>query len=596
MKFFSTFLATLLAFFTGIFLLFLFFLVIVSSSATQPEPFIKSDSILTMNLSGNIPVKATADPFEEIISGQKSTPISLESIRQNLKKAASDDRIKGIWIQIDMISSSWSTLSEIHDEFTRFKESGKFIYASAGDIGFTEQGYYLATAADSIFAPSEAYFEFNGFVAQISYYENLLEKIGVKPEIFRVGKYKSAVEPYLLSESSPENREQYQTLLNHAKAEFLEKVSLKTGKSTKELDDLMDELYTGSMQAGYDAGLIDALAFPIEVESKVKQRLGLEESKDLETVNFGRYARVSDEKAGITTTQTSNQIAVIYSSGAIMPDLDGFNPLATESSITYGDLAKTLDELEEKDDVKAIVLYIDSPGGSSSTSDMIWDRLKKTREIKPVVAVMGPVAASGGYYIAMGADTVVASPQTITGSIGIFRTMFNAEELMNDRLGITFSEIQTDPHADIMQMTRPLTSSERRQMQLATQQGYERFLAVVAESRNMTRDEVHEVAQGRVWTGQDALENGLVDVLGTLQTGLELAAEMAEIEEYQTITFPKEKDFVQLLMDSGSETALNWTKSLLPAPLENLLMPSSTNQWEFANQNMALMPYTITIE
>lgn len=597
MKFFKTFLATLLAFFTGIFLLFLFFLIMVSSSASQPEPFIKSNSVLTIKMSGNIPVRGTSDPVQELLSGQKSTPVSLESIRKNLKKAASDDRISGIWLQMDMISGSWSTLTEIHDELVAFKNTGKFIYASANDIGLTEPSYYLATAADSIFAPSEAYFEFDGFVAQISYYENLLEKIGVKPEIFRVGKYKSAVEPYLLSESSPENREQYERLLQHAKSEFIEKVSLKTGLSTRKIDDLMDELYTGSMSEAYEAGLIDQLVFPKDVEGKLKQRLDIEADDELETVNFSRYARVSSEKAGLEIPQTENEIAVIYSSGAIMPDLGEINPFAMESSITYGDLAKTLQELEEDDRVKGIVLYIDSPGGSSSTSDMIWDRLKKTTEIKPVVAVMGPVAASGGYYIAMGADTVVASPQTITGSIGIFRTMFNAQELMNERLGITFSEFQTDPHADIMQMTRPLSSSERRQLQRATEQGYERFLSIVAESRHMTRDQVHEVAQGRVWTGQDALDKGLVDVLGDLQTGLDLAAEMAGIETFKTVTFPKEKDFVQLLLESGSDAALKWTISWLPAPLESILdyrVPSLINS--VSNQNMALMPYQITIQ
>ncbi len=597
MKFFKTFLATLLAFFTGIFILFIFFLVVLSSSATQPEPFIKSDSVLTIKFSGAIPVKSTTDPFEEILSGQSQTPVSLESIRQTLKKAALDNRIQGIWLQMDIISSSWATLIELHKELTDFKESGKFIYASAGDIGLSEQSYYLATAADSIFAPSEAYFEFDGFVAQISYYENLLEKIGVKPEIFRVGKYKSAVEPYLLSESSPENREQYQRLLEHAKNEFLDKVSKKSGRSERDLDLLMDELYTGSMIAAYEAGLIDELMFPIDVEQKIKQRLGLAEDKDLETVNFSRYARVSNEKAGIESPQSENEIAVIYSSGAIMPDLGGVNPLASEGSITYGDLAEILTDLEEEDNVKGIVLYIDSPGGSASTSDMIWDRLKKTREQKPVVAVMGTVAASGGYYIAMGADTVVASAQTITGSIGIFRTMFNAQELMNERLGITFSEFQTDPHADIMQMTRPLSPTERRQLQRATEQGYERFLSVVAESREMTRDEVHQVAQGRVWTGQDAFERGLVDVIGNLQTGIDLAAEMAGIEEYKTISLPKEKDILQRLLDSGSDAAVRWTTSWIPAPIENLFEQSSPTLLDAtANQNMALMPYRITIQ
>lgn len=596
MRFLSSFFASLLAFFVAFGLILILSIAIVASSSSDPEPYIQENSVLKIDLRGTLSMRADQDPFEALFN-DGDIPLSIESLRDVLEKAAVDDRINGVWLETEFIGGSWVALEEAHRLITKFKEeSGKFVLASTTDLGFDEMGYYLASTAETIYAPSQAYFEFNGFVMQLSYYQELLEKIGVEPEIFRVGKYKSAVEQWLTDEISPADREQREALLAQVKQEFLSKVSIKTGLSSAELDDLMDELYTGSMIDGHAAGLIDELAFPNEIREAVALAAGVEEVDDLELVEFGRYAKVSRKEAGITEPSSDNELAVVYASGAIMPSIPSDFPFETENSITFNALNKTLNELEEDEDVKGVILFIESPGGSASTSELIWNRLKTFSENKPIYTYMGSVAASGGYYIAAGTQKIYASPNTITGSIGIFRTMFNAEELMNDRLGITLSEVQTDPHADVLTMTRPLSNAERRAMQNATNQGYERFLEVVSESREMTRDEVHTLAQGRVWPGTLALEVGLVDELGTLDDALEALAEEAGIDSYEIERYPEAKDPIEELLGSGSQMLTQWTIQWLPQPLQEFLSQPVVNDPEtMSRQTWALSPIKIDI-
>lgn len=597
MRFLSTFFASLLAFFVAIGLLFILTIAIVASSSSDPEPYIQENTVLKIDLSGTLSMRADQDPFEALFN-EGDVPLSIESLTDVLEKAAVDERISGIWLETEFIGGSWVALEEAHRLLTQFKEeSGKFVLASTTDLGFDEMGYYLASTAETIYAPSQAYFEFNGFVMQLSYYQELLDKIGVEPEIFRVGKYKSAVEQWLTDEISPADREQREALLAQVKGEFLSKVSLKTGLSVAELDDLMDELYTGSMVDGHAAGLIDELAFPNDIRKAVAEAAGIEEVDDLELVDFGRYAKVSRREAGLQENSSDNELAVVYASGAIMPSIPSDFPFESDNSITFEALNKTLDELEDDDDVKGVILFVESPGGSASTSELIWNRLKTFSETKPIYTYMGSVAASGGYYIAAGTQKIYASPNTITGSIGIFRTMFNAEELMNDRLGITLSEVQTDPHADILTMTRPLTGAERRALQNATNQGYERFLEVVAESRNMTRDEVHTLAQGRVWPGSMAQEVGLVDGLGTLDDALAALAEEAGLEDFFIERYPAPKDPLEELFGTSSQMMAQWSIQWLPKPLQEVLsQPMMEDPKAMSRQTWALSPVKIEIQ
>lgn len=597
MRFLSTFFASLLAIFVAFGLIFVLTIAIVASSSSEPEPYLEDKSVLKIDLSGALSMRADQDPFEALLN-EDDVPLSIESLRDVLEKAAVDERINGVWLETEFIAGSWVALEEAHRLLSQFKEeSGKFVLASTTDLGLDEKGYYLASTADSIYAPSQAYFEFNGFVMQLSYYQELLEKIGVEPEIFRVGKYKSAVDQWLTDEISEADREQREALLAQVKGEFLSKVSLKTGLSEAELDDLMDELYTGSMVDGHAAGLIDELAFPDDIRKAVAKAAGVEEVDDLEVVDFDRYAKVGREEAGLQENASDNELAVVYASGAIMPSIPSEFPFESDNSITFEALNETLNELEDDEDVKGVILFVESPGGSASTSELIWNRLKSFSETKPIYTYMGSVAASGGYYIAAGTPKIYASPNTITGSIGIFRTMFNAEELMNDRLGITLSEVQTDPHADVLTMTRPLTAAERRAIQNATNQGYERFLEVVAKSRNMTRDEVHEVAQGRVWPGSLAQEVGLVDSLGTLDDALaDLAAE-AEIDDFVVEQYPAPKDPFEELLGTSSQMMAQWSIQWLPAPLQEALNhPVMANSKAMSRQTWALSPVKIELQ
>jgi len=590
MKFLKTFLASLLGTIIGIMALFLILFLVVSSSSSEPEPYVRSNTVLEIKLTGNIPSKSVSNPIEELFQTGKESP-SLQTLKANLEKAAADDRIAGVWVQTNFVGASWANLESVYGYLQKYKESGKFLYFSTDDIGMNEKAYFLATTADSVFSPEETMFEFDGFFAQLSFYKGTMDKLGIEPEIIRVGKYKSAVEPFIQEESSPESREQLSAILNRASARFISAVEQKTGKTAGEIDELLNGVPDRSVGRAFENDLIDVLAYPDQIEEYIKDRIGLNDDEDLKKISFNRYNRVESSSAGIEITDTDNRIAVIYSSGAIMPDIPE-SPFEEQAVITASGIRKQLDDINENDNVKAIVLYINSPGGSASTSDLIWHYLKEAD--LPVVAVMGSVAASGGYYMAVGADTIVADANTITGSIGVFSLLVNTQDFYNDKLGITFDEIKTHNHADIFTLTRPLTESEKRGLQNGVDQTYETFLNRVAESRGMTRDEVHEIAQGRVWTGADAKEQNLVDIIGNLETGLDVAAEMSGIDEYRVITFPREKDIFATLFGSANSRIQSWISSFIPVyePVNDLAYLLKLP----AGQTWAYLPVQITIE
>lgn len=589
MNFLKTFLASILGTILGVLLLVLILVATIMSSSSEPEPYVRSNSVLTINLSGDIPARISPDPFEELFNPNPGSKPSLNTLKFNLEKAAADDNIKGVWVQTNQVAASWANLESAYQYFEDFKESGKFLYFSTDDIGMNEKAYFLASQADSIFSPRETGFEFDGFVAQLSFYKGFFDKIGLEPEIVRVGKYKSAVEPFMNEESSPESREQISEILESATNTFIAAIEKRTGKSVEEIDDLLSTPSVGRLQFAVENGLIDELVYPDEVEKLIKQRIGIEEDEDLQTINFGRYNRVSRENAGLDRIDTSDKIAVIYASGLIAPVFEE-SPLNSSSGINAKSIKNQIDNAVDDENVKAIVFHIDSGGGAPSTSDMIWHYLREASESKPVIASMGSVAASGGYYIAAGADTIVASANTVTGSIGIFSLLFNVEELYNDKLGIEFETLKTHPYADIYNFTRPFTPAEREVIERNVENGYESFVGVIAESREMTRDEVHEIAQGRVYTGVAAKEVGLVDEIGDLDRALEIAAEKAGIEQYSLDIYPKRKDLFETLFNTANTKMYSWMRSWVPAEIRKehdnirLLLDQP------AGQNWALLP------
>lgn len=594
MNFFKAFLASCLGIFVSVVLIVIFGFILLIGSSSEPEPVVASNSVLTISLSTDIPAHIVTDPLEQLINPMARQSVSLTELKANLEKAAADERIKGVWVKTNSLYGSWANLEAAYTYFENYKNGGKFLYFSTDDIGMNEQSYYLASLADSIFLPPVTNFEFDGFVAQMTFYHDVLDKIGIQPNIFRVGKYKSAVEPFTQTQPSAESKEQMGEILEAAASTFVEAVAKRTGKTTSEINRLLNSEPVDRVDFALENGLVDVLAFEDDVEKLIKQRIGIDEDKALNTVSFRNYSKISESSAGIKRTGSFDNIAVIYASGTILPQLDGLP--GGSNTIIAADFQKQIDAALNNRNVKAIVVHINSPGGAVTTSDLLWNSIKKATEKKPVVAYMGNVAASGGYYMAMGADTIVAAHNTITGSIGIFNLLFNAQELLEDKFGLDFATIKTHEFADLYDLTRPFTPAESRIIQKNVDSGYEAFLSHVAESRNMTRDEVHKLAQGRVYTGAAAYEAGLIDELGTLERALEIAAEMAGIDEYGLEIYPKQKTIMEVLYGTSNAKIKAYMLSWLPKSMH----PSADNISYILNsphaQNWALLPVHYIIE
>jgi len=596
MKFFQTLIAATLGTLIALFLVFIVLFITLSSTSSDPEPYIRDNTVLKLKLSGNLPAQTSTNPFDELFNQAVNNKVSLETLKENLAKAEVHDKIQGVWLEIDFISEGWANLEEAHRMISAFRDSSdKFVYASTNDLGLNEQGYYLATAADSIFSPPESFFEFDGFYNQVTFLTGLFEKIGIEAQVSRSGKYKSAVEPYIRKDLSEDSEYQLREILNKTSGTFVDAVSRKTGKTSEEINGLMNSQPNLNSGFGYSNGLIDSLMYTDQVESHIKKRLGLEETAGLQTVTNKRYARVTSETAGLEGNNTDDRIAVIYASGPILPDISSNSPFDNEQYITTTFFKKQLEEVREVDNVKALVVRINSPGGSGSTSDAIWRMLQETKKDIPVIVSMGPVAASGGYYIAMAADSIVADPTTITGSIGVFATKLNTKQLFNEELGIACDEVKSHDYADWLLPTNEFTDSEEKAFNDYVNRFYDTFITKVAEARGMTKEQVDSVAQGRVWTGEAAKEQNLVDVLGGMDTAMSLAAEKAGIQEYDVVTYPKAKDLYQLLMGSAETRARALIgESWFGTPYsQNFARQLSILKQQRA---LALFPYEITIQ
>ncbi|MDX1636820.1 MAG: signal peptide peptidase SppA [Balneolaceae bacterium] len=595
MKFFQTLVASTLGFLIAVFILFVIFFITLSSSTQQPEPYVRDNSVLTIKLQGALPAQQTRNPFDELLTPGQGPGVTLESLRENLKKAATHDKIRGLWLEIDFVSGGWANLQEAHRLISAFRDSTeKFVYASSNDLGYNEKGYYLATAADSIFSPAESFFEFDGFYTQTTFFTGLFEKIGIEAEVARHGKYKSAVEPFYQKELSDESRYQLTELLADVSSNFVEAVSRKTGKSAEEINRIINSSPSLMAKSGYEQGLIDSLLSPRHIELLIKKRMGVDQESELQTISNSRYYRVNPGTAGIERSATTDKIAVIHANGPIVLGVNGNAPFSDQQYITASFFEEQLEEIRDDDDVKALVVRINSPGGSGSTSDLIWSKLRDISEDMPVIASMGPVAASGGYYIAMAADSIVAEQTTITGSIGVFATKFNTRQLWNEELGITFDQVKSHQYADWLDPTRGFTETERKAYQQFVDQFYRSFITKVADSRDMSVEQVDAVAQGRVWTGEDALEQNLVDVLGGMGDALDIAAEKAGISSYSVEEYPKPKGLYELLMSSASARARAFLGEF------SLLGPEQTEQLQTLfrygkGDPLLIFPYELTI-
>jgi protease-4 len=524
-----------------------FFSAMVSVSE-QPAQ-IESNSVLIMKFDHMIVDRAKKNPFGDLDLGifQGAKTAGLNDILDCIRKAKTDDNIKGIYLNPTDIQAGMATVEEIRSALKDFKTSGKFIYAY-GDA-FSQKAYYLVTVADSVVLNPQGLVDFRGLGGERTFYKKGLEKLGVEMQIIRHGKFKSAVEPFLLDKMSDENRLQTETYLKSLWNEMLTDISASRKMGFDELNDIADMVSTfRKADFAKQKNLVDRLKYKDQVIDDLKKLTGTSEKEDVKAVDIFKYVKAPEKRAHQGLAR--NKIAVIYASGNIDAGV-------SDDGIQSEDLSRTIREARRDSSIKAIVLRINSPGGSAFGSEVIWREVKLAAKTKPVIASMGDVAASGGYYIACAADTIMADHTTITGSIGIFGMIPNAQKLLTDKLGITQDVVMTNEHSDMISLTRPMTTFERDLMQQMIEDGYDTFISRVADGRSMEKMAVDEIGQGRVWAAPNAKEIKLVDVFGGLTDAVELAKKMAKLENYRIVNLPKLKDpFEELLKEiSGSAKA-----------------------------------------
>ncbi len=507
-------------------------LIAVSSVFSSKEMSIAKGSVLMLELNRMIPEK-TNNVTRSQFDFESKKAIGVHRIKALIKKAQTDNNIKGIIYKAPNVSSAGMvTTSVIREAIEEFKDStDKFVYSYA-DF-YSNPTYLLATATDSIFVNPNGTVDINGYGSSIPFLKEGLDKLGVKMEVFYAGNFKSATEPLRRTNMSPENKQQTREFLGDYYNNFLDEITASRGISRKAVTDIINTLDFDNVDDCIENGLVDAKAYWYEVEDLIREKVGVGEGKKISYVSLDEY----DSKKYISAGTSSNKIAVIYAEGDIMYDN---NEKGVVSEVKYH---KIFDKIRSSNSIKAIVLRVNSPGGSAFTSDVIWRELKELQaQGIPVVASFGDYAASGGYYIAARADKIVAHPNTLTGSIGVFSVLPNFRELANEKLGIRFDTVKTSPYAITLSGVYDVSDAERKMMQKFTDDMYQKFLSRVAEGRGKSVDEIHEVAQGRVWTGQRAQKLGLVDELGDLDRAIEIASELADLEDdYKVVEYPKIK-------------------------------------------------------
>jgi protease-4 len=547
MKFLGNVLAVIVGLFVFSIVAMLIFFGIIGlvASSSEKEVTLEKNSILHLDLNGRTLVERTSD--EDLVFGSFLDPFGGENTAGlvNLKKAIGEaktnENVKGIYLNAGLFGAGQAGLLELREALIDFKESGKFIVAY--DEAYSEGGYFLASVADEIYLNPLGGIDFNGFSSEGIFLKGFFEKVGIKPEVFRVGEFKSAVEPFILDKMSPENRLQTQYFLDDINNHALELIAKSRGIAQDSLVRINHQMLVRKPKDAVTYKLATALKYEDEVHSILKEKLGLKEDDQISTIN-------ATDLGGMAKSQnitSSNRIAVILAEGEIV---DG----NAEGVISSEKFAKEIRKARKDENIKAIVLRVNSPGGSILASEVIWREMSEAKKVKPVIVSMGEVAASGGYYIAAPADTIVAQPNTITGSIGIFGILFNVQELVNDKLGVTTDVVSTGELSDFGNMARPLSEVERTIIQSSVEDGYETFISRVAEGRGMHPDSVRKIASGRVWTGSQAKARGLVDVLGGLDTAIGIAA--AKIKagvDYRVVYYPEKKPWFEELMVSFSD-------------------------------------------
>lgn len=497
---------------------------LVSSVGESEKVTIKQNTVLVLNLEDGVAdyVPATNNPFEALFPVKT---LQLNKITNAIENAKYDDNIKGISIANEMVNAGVSQTQTIRDKIKEFKESGKFVTSYANI--YTQKNYYLSSVADSMYVTPTGIVDFRGLSSERLFYKDFQEKYGVKMEVIRHGKYKSAVEGYLDNKMSEANREQISSFLHSIWSEFLNDIGESRDLPIEDLNNIADELLTRTTESAVEFDMIDGAIYKDAYESIVKELVAAKPNY----VSISDY--ISTGKGRIRTT-TSDRVAVLYAQGTMLYGKGSETVIGQESII------KAIRKIRKDKKTKAMVLRVNSPGGVALTGDLIWRELELLKQEKPFVVSMGNMAASGGYYIACGAQKIYAEPTTITGSIGVFGTIPNVSGLVDD-IGINAEQVSTNKQAMGYSAYEPMTHDFYNERKEGVELVYTTFLNRVAEGRGMTVEEVDAIAQGRVWTGKEALENGLVDALGSLDDAIKEAAELAGLVEYRTTDYPRYK-------------------------------------------------------
>lgn len=520
---------------------------IISSASSDQEIVVKSNSVLYLSFDYDITERSEANPLGSLnLPGYSTKNIGLDDILARIKYAATDGNIKGIYLDASHVGVGFASLKEVRDELLAFKKSGKFVVAY--NAGYDQKAYYVASIADKVYVNPQGTIDFKGLASSTMFYKDLLDKVGVEMQIVKVGTFKSAVEPFFLNKMSDPNRLQVTSYLGSIYSTFINEIAASRNIAADSLRAIANDYRVRDADDAVRYKLADAKLYKDELLSDLRKRLKISEKDEISFVSLLDYnKKLKDDASG-------SEVAVLYAAGEIV-DGEGTGP----GQIGGDKFSRELRKLREDDAVKAVVLRVNSPGGSALASDIIWREVILTKKVKPVIVSMGDLAASGGYYISAAADSIFAEPTTITGSIGVFGVIPNFQNLMNNKIGVHYDGVKTGKFADLMtSFDRPLTAEERDIIQREVDKVYGTFTKVVADGRKLSIADVDSIGQGRVWTGAQGVNNKLVDRLGNLDAAIQAAAKKANLSNYKVSQYPEKEDPFTSILNNSKEKVQVW--------------------------------------
>ena len=587
----KSFLKYTLATITGIIICsILFFIIMLASFSAMvaignKTTSVPENSVLVLKAGVAIPDRSDNNPVSglDLVNMTVNPATGLNDILKNIKKAAEDPKIKGILIENGLIPSGWATTEEIRNALVKFRESGKFVIAYT-DYILLQEGYYLSTAADKIFINPSSTVDFKGLSGEVMFYRDALEKMGIEVQVTRHGKFKGAVEPFMLDGLSDENEEQIRAYVGSIWSHVVSGIARSRGITEERLNQLADSLVGYSPEGALKCGLVDGLLFRDALNDTLKILSGMTTDDKINLVQMSKYTRVPEQNKMVSA---KNKISVIYASGSIVAGK------GTGNNIGGNAFSEVIRKERLDSNVRAIVLRVNSPGGNATASDLIWREIHLASKVKPVVISMGNYAASGGYWISTPGTKIFASPTTITGSIGVFGLLPNTDKLMDQKLGISTETVKTNKNSDFPSVFRPMSTYEKQVMQMNVDKIYNDFLDKVSAGRNMSREAIDSIGQGRVWSGANALEIGLVDEAGGLNAAIESAASLAGVSTYSVKELPVEQDpYMKLMSQLGGDVKMRILRNELG---ESLKIVNAIKEVSTLSGVQARLPYFIEI-